>query len=80
MRGKSQIGIVSVILTLFIFQVSFAQQTFNYDRAWRKVDTLILIKGLTQSALTEVNKIYATAKKEKNDAQVIKSLLYKMDL
>ena len=39
-----------------------------------------MMKGLTQSALTEVNKIYATAKKEKNDAQVIKSLLYKMEL
>ena len=80
MRGKTQTGILSVILALFVFQISFAQQKFNYDRAWRKVDTLITMKGLTQSALAEVNKIYATAKKEKNDVQVIKSLLAKMDL
>jgi uncharacterized protein YfaS (alpha-2-macroglobulin family) len=36
--------------------------------------------GLTQSALDEVNKIYASAKKEGNDAQVIKALLYQTGL
>ena len=44
------------------------------------MDSLITKKGLTTSAMAEVNKIYAAAKKEKNDAQVIKSLLYKMNL
>jgi TonB-dependent SusC/RagA subfamily outer membrane receptor len=80
MRGKSSIRILSIVLILFYAQNSFAQQPFNYERAWKKVDTLVTLKGLTQSALAEVNKIYSIAKKEKNDAQVIKSLLYKMDL
>jgi len=47
----------------------------NYDKEWKKVEQFSQ-KGLPQSALTEVKKIYALAKKEKQDAQVIKSLLY----
>lgn len=35
---------------------------------------------MTQSALAEVNKIYTVAKKEKNDAQMIKALLFRMNL
>ena len=79
MRG-AQIGIVFFLLfSLSSFQV-FAQLKNNYEQQWKKIDSLITKKGLTQSALDEVDKIYASAKKEKNDAQVIKSLLYRMGL
>ena len=37
-------------------------------------------RGLTESALIEVNKLYTIAKNEKNDVQVIKALLYRMQL
>ncbi|HMU45785.1 MAG TPA: alpha-2-macroglobulin family protein [Chitinophagaceae bacterium] len=47
----------------------------NYDAEWKKVQGLIE-KGLPKSALDEVKKIYVLAKKEKQDAQVIKSLVY----
>src|SRR5262245_26235863 len=47
----------------------------KYDAAWKKVEDLVK-KRLPQSALTEVKKIYTLAKKEKQDAQVIKSLVY----
>ena len=58
-----------------------AQAPMNkYDRAWAKIDSLITKKGLTQSALTEVNKIYTLAKAEKKDAQLIKALIYRMGL
>ena len=61
--------------------VTIAQQKpASYQSMWNKVDSLITKKGLTQSALAEVNKIYAKAKKENNDAQVIKALLYRMNL
>lgn len=71
------------LLTLlaFILLVSgklFAQN--KYEVQWKKVDGLIEKKNLPKSALAEVKKIYALAKKEKNDAQIIKSLVYMMGL
>ena len=47
----------------------------NYGKEWKTVDDFVK-KNLPKSALTEVKKIYALAKKEKQDAQVIKSLVY----
>jgi hypothetical protein len=47
----------------------------NYDSAWKKVEGFVN-KNLPASALTEVKKIYDLAKKEKQEAQVIKSLIY----
>ncbi len=52
----------------------------NYDAKWKKIDSLITKKGLTQSALQEVSNLYVYAKKEKDDAQLLKALLYKMNL
>jgi uncharacterized protein YfaS (alpha-2-macroglobulin family) len=53
-----------------------AQQSIqNYEIQWKKVEELVK-KQLPQSALAEVRKIYDLAKKEKQDAQVIKSLIY----
>ncbi len=47
-----------------------------YPVLWQKVEDFVK-KGLPQSALATIDKIYQKAKKEKNDAQVIKCLLYK---
>ena len=52
----------------------------NYDAAWAKVEDLVQKKNLPQSALTEVKKIYTQAKKDKQPAQVIKSLVYMVRL
>ena len=52
----------------------------SYDAAWKKIDQLINEKGLPQSALTEVQKIYERAKKEKNNAQLTKALIYQINL
>ncbi|MBL7748659.1 MAG: alpha-2-macroglobulin, partial [Chitinophagaceae bacterium] len=51
----------------------------NYEKEWKKVEAFTE-KGLPKSALTEVKKIYDLAKKEKQDAQVIKSLVYMTSL
>ena len=51
----------------------------NYDKEWKKVNDLIS-KQLPKSALPEVKRIYALAKKDKQDAQVIKSLVYMASL
>ncbi|HEX9511392.1 MAG TPA: alpha-2-macroglobulin family protein [Puia sp.] len=52
----------------------------DYETKWKSIDSLVAKKGLVQSALTEVNKIYTLAKQEKNDAQVIRALLYRINL
>ncbi|HKP31576.1 MAG TPA: hypothetical protein VJT83_02580, partial [Chitinophagaceae bacterium] len=79
MRGNS---IFRALLFLLAFSpaILFAQTKNNYNSQWRKIDSLVNKKGLTASALTEVQKIYAAAKKEKNDPQVIKALIYQMGL
>jgi hypothetical protein len=51
-----------------------------YEADWKKVDELIQKKNLPKSALEEVKKIYAKAKRESQDAQVIKSLVYMTSL
>src|SRR5580698_9883438 len=73
---------ISVIILMYLVSITLHAQTNNnsYEKNWKKVDTLINKKGLTQSALQEVNNIFNLAKKEKNDAQLIKALLYKMNL
>ena len=52
----------------------------SYDDAWKKVDLLIDEKGLSKSAIAEVQKIYERAKKEKNNAQLTKALIYQINL
>jgi len=52
----------------------------NYEKEWKKVDELITKKKLPKSALAEVKQIYALAKKEKQDAQIIKAVVYMVGL
>jgi len=73
----------AVLLLFFCLLYSFltaqVKQT-DYPAKWKQVDSLARQKGLVQSALTEVNKIYALAKAEKNDVQVIRALIYRINL
>ncbi|HEY8386980.1 MAG TPA: hypothetical protein VIK74_00170, partial [Parasegetibacter sp.] len=56
---------------------SRAQKPDSYATMWKKVDSLLKQAGLPGSALTEINKIYSLAKKEKNQPQLIKAISYK---
>lgn len=60
-------------------QVIAQQENKDYTTAWKKVNELVG-KGLTKSAITEVDKIYIKAKKDNAKTQVIKSLLYTITL
>jgi hypothetical protein len=62
---------------IFIATMSASSQNpvKNYDANWKKVEAATN-KGLPKSALAEVKTIYALAKKEGQDAQVIKCLIY----
>ncbi|HPG11688.1 MAG TPA: MG2 domain-containing protein, partial [Chitinophagaceae bacterium] len=63
-------------LTLLIFMSVKGQQPIkNYDDLWKKVNDHIE-KELPKSALKEVQNIYTLAKKEKQEAQIIKSLVF----
>src|SRR4051812_21986571 len=67
-----------ILLLLLAPFISFAQT--NYDARWQTVDSLIDKKGLPQSALTHVNLIYEQARKEKNEAQLLKALIFRINL
>ncbi|MFT3846848.1 MAG: alpha-2-macroglobulin family protein [Lacibacter sp.] len=68
------------LLLISIFTMTNAQKKFNYTNAWKKVDELVSKKGLTESALKEVQTIYNAAKTEKNNAQLIKALVFRIGL
>lgn len=72
--------LLSVPVTLLLLSATAQQKMNTYQNSWKKIDSLVEKRGLTQSALTEVNKIYALARKEKNDPQVIKALVYRIGL
>ncbi|MFL5810565.1 MAG: alpha-2-macroglobulin family protein, partial [Flavisolibacter sp.] len=55
-------------------------QVKNYEAQWKKIDELVQKNQLPKSALAEVKKIYTQAKAEKQDAQVIKALVYMIRL
>ena len=63
------------LLTLYLLLPIFLF-SFNYQASWKKVEGFN-VQRLPKSALEEVNKVYASAKKEHNSVQFIKSALYK---
>ena len=69
------------VTTLFAVIVSIAvnAQT-NYDKLWKKIDSVYYTRGLSRTAIADVEKIYAAAKREKNEVQLIKALIYKMTI
>lgn len=68
-----------LLAVVLFYSENLLAQT-NYDAFWKKVDELIEKKRLPKSALAEVKKIYSLAKKEKKDAQLVKSLVYTIGL
>ncbi|WPV69129.1 alpha-2-macroglobulin family protein [Chitinophaga sp. LS1] len=50
---------------------------FNYDNHWKKVQELD-DKGLPKSALEEVNVIYRNALQQKNEGQLLKTLIFRI--
>lgn len=67
------------LIILFSALPAFSQNDAAYEKLWKTTDSLIG-KSLPQSALAEVEKIYTKATAEKNNAQVIKSVIYRITL
>ncbi len=76
---KLWISLVSI--TVFVLLVSWQANTKqdNYARLWKKVKQYSQ-KDLPKSALKTVNLIYAKAKAEGNESQVIKALINRISL
>jgi len=70
--------ITSVILLSYL--VFFGQSNFPYYQEWKLIDSLMLKKNLPKSALIEVNKVYAAAKKDKQEVQWVKAIIYRNHL
>jgi hypothetical protein len=70
--------ITTVMLVSYFF--SFSQSGFSYDQEWKLMDFLMIKKNLPGSALLEVDKVYAAAKKDKNEAEWVKTIIYKNHL
>jgi hypothetical protein len=69
------------ISLLVVISCSYSQTPVkNYEKEWKRIDELNSKKNLPKSALAEVKKIYELAKKEKQDAQVIKAVVYMIGL
>ena len=67
---------LTIILSAFFVLITSGQYPIkNYEKEWKKVEDFVE-KGLPKSALEQVKKIYTLAKTEKQDAQLIKALLY----
>jgi hypothetical protein len=67
--------LIITFFSLFTMTASSQNPVKNYEKEWKKIEAFVN-KGLPKSALTEVKKLYDLAKKERQDAQVIKTLVY----
>ena len=73
---KTSLVLVFTFFSLLITMNSSAQEKgLPYEKEWAAVQAFI-DKSLPVSALEEVKKIHQLAKKDKEEAQVVKSLLY----
>jgi enoyl-[acyl-carrier-protein] reductase (NADH) len=74
------LGYLLTLITLLLTMHTNAQNIIKtYDTQWKIIEAY-QTKGLPKSALEEVKKIYELAKKEKQDAQVIKAAVYMINL
>jgi uncharacterized protein YfaS (alpha-2-macroglobulin family) len=71
---------LSTALMLLSYLTSFSQAGFPYNSAWKRIDSLMNQKNLPKSALTEVNRVYAAAKNDLNEAQWVKAIIFKNHL
>ncbi|MBC6492930.1 alpha-2-macroglobulin [Flavihumibacter stibioxidans] len=74
-----------LILSSFFILISLTlsaqkMQPTDYNAWWKKIETLVSEKGLYRDGLTEVNSLYKKAKAEKQEAQQIRALVYRLEI
>lgn len=68
------------MLSIVTFTGCVAQVPFDYRKNWENIQKTLEEDRLPKTALNQVDVIYQQAKKEGNDPELIKSLLYKISL
>ena len=68
--------IVAIPLMSFQKQANNMSQNDPYQKEWKEIDSLEN-QGLPRSALEKVEVLYERSKKEKQDAQFVKTIMYK---
>ncbi|MDP4266534.1 MAG: alpha-2-macroglobulin family protein [Bacteroidota bacterium] len=79
MRKKILVVILLIVCTMTVFSQGRQKaglKLFSYENSWKKVDSLEG-KGLTRSALEQVEIIYNYAKTENNAPNFVKALFHK---
>jgi Bacterial Alpha-2-macroglobulin MG10 domain/Alpha-2-macroglobulin family/MG2 domain len=72
--------VVAICLCVGFGSLYAQQGVTDYDKKWDKVDSLLGKVGLPVSALVEVDRIEAMALQEKNSAQELKALVYRISI
>jgi len=79
MKIVKNFSLTIILSGLFAMNTNGQNPIKNYDAEWKKVEAFSK-KGLPKSAMEELKKIYILAKKEGQDAQVIKTMSYGISL
>ena len=79
MKHSKTLFLLTFFFNLITMSTRSQEIIKTYEKNWKTVDEFVK-KNLPKSAFAEVKKIYAQAKKDKQDAQVIKSLVYMTSL
>ena len=69
-----------LIPLLFVLSPALAQKQADYERQWKTVDSLATLQGKARSAEALAWKIQSRARSEGNETQVIKALIYLLQL
>ena len=72
--------IILVLVTLLYVPVSAQLTPAGFQKKWQAIDSLINIKDLPKTALQQVNQLYQEAARQKNEAEVVKALVYRNSL
>lgn len=72
---KTIIISLAILMGIITTDTDHNSKKFDFDKAWEQVEKLIN-EGLPQSALKKVGDIYNQALAEKNEPQLVKSIVY----
>ncbi len=67
----------AVFIQTMVFNVHAQQPHLDYGSKWKLIDSLMGKRGLVSSALREVTLVYEAARKQENETQMIKAILFR---
>ncbi|RXK82997.1 alpha-2-macroglobulin family protein [Filimonas effusa] len=77
---KNSFLVCLIASLLSSFQLSAQQHTDSFPNQWREIDSLYAKADLPKSTLSKVKNLYNKAYQQKNEPQIIKTLIYQLQL